>query len=173
VSDTDLTDGKAAAGDYTFLPNYGTKTLTGVAYILNTNDTEVDNRGNSYQKVTSNAVTVPFRPYFVAATTTNPARQMTRSIVFSDEQTQLEGKDDHDLRSEDTYSLSIYAKRNKIFVESNLRETTEVRIVNTAGITITSFDIEPGETVETRIYNSGVYIVQTADGRYNKKLAVR
>jgi hypothetical protein len=142
-------------------------------YILNSNDADVDKRGNSYKKVDNGAQTVPFRPYFVAATTTNPARQMTRSIVFSDEQTQLEGKDDRDLRGEDTYSLSIYAKRKKIVVESNLRETTEVRIVNPAGITINTFDIEPGETVETRIYNSGVYIVYADNGRYIMKLGVK
>ena len=175
VSDEEIAEKAAAQTNdgYAFVTNFTARTLEGVAYVLNSDDTDVDKRGNSYKKVDNGAQTVPFRPYFVAATTTNPARQMTRSIVFSDEQTQLEGKDDHDLRGEDTYSLSIYAKRNKIFVESNLRETTEVRIVNTAGITITSFDIEPGETIETRIYNSGVYIVQTSDGRYNKKLAVR
>ena len=175
MSDEEIAEKAAAQTNdgYRFVTNFTARTLEGVAYVLNSDDTDVDKRGNSYKKVDNGAQTVPFRPYFVAATTTNPARQMTRSIVFSDEQTQLEGKDDHDLRGEDTYSLSIYAKRNKIFVESNLRETTEVRIVNTAGITITSFDIEPGETVETRIYNSGVYIVQTSDGRYNKKLAVK
>jgi hypothetical protein len=70
-------------------------------------------------------------------------------------------------------TLNIYAKRKKIVVESNLREITDVRIVNMAGITVNTFSIEPGETVETRIYNSGVYIVQTADTRYTKKLAVR
>ena len=175
VSDDEI-DGKAAAqtnDGYRFVTNFTARTLEGVAYVLNSDDTEVDKRGNSYKKVDNGAQTVPFRPYFVAATTTNPARQMTRSIVFSDEQTQLEGKDDRDLRDEDTYSLSIYAKRKKIVVESNLREITEVRIVNTAGITLRTFDIEPGETVETRVNNSGVYIVQTSDGHYNKKLSVR
>ena len=183
VSDDEISTGKKAAGGYTYMPNYGNETVSSTAYILNTDAANLDERGSSYvvKNSTAPATTlpaVPFRPYFIA--TTNQAREKTRSIgqsvrtiVFSDEQTQLEGKDDHDLRGEDTYSLSIYAKRNKIVVESNLRETTEVRIVNAAGITITTFDIEPGETIETRIYNSGVYIVQTSDGRYNKKLAVR
>ena len=98
---------------------------------------------------------------------------MTRSIIFSGEQTKLEGKDDHGQRGDEVYSLNIYAKRKKIVVESNLRESTEVRIVNPAGVTVTTFDIEPGETVETRIYNSGVFIVQSTDGRHIKKLAVR
>jgi hypothetical protein len=40
-------------------------------------------------------------------------------------------------------------------------------------MTINTFTIEPGETVETRINNAAVFIVQTTDGRYNKKLSVR
>jgi hypothetical protein len=79
-----------------------------------------------------------------------------------------------DPRSDEaTGSLLIYAKKHKIIVESALNYITDVRIVNTAGITVNTFSIEPGETVETRIYNSGVYIVQTEDGHYTKKLAVR
>ena len=46
-------------------------------------------------------------------------------------------------------------------------------IVNVAGATISTFHIEPGETVETNINSSGVYIVLTTDNRYNKKLAVK
>lgn len=172
VSDDEMSGKHEIAAGYDFVPNFASKTLSDVAYILNTDDTDVDKRGSSYVKVESGAQTVPFRPYFTASTA--GAREMTRSIIFSDEQTQLEGKDDdRDLRGEETYSLSIYSKRKKIVVESNLREITEVRIVNPAGITINTFDIEPGETVETRIYNSGVYIVQTTDGHYNKKLVVR
>ena len=174
VSDTEMANGKAAAGGYTFMPNYGTKTLAGVAYVLNTNDEMVDNRGNSYKKVESGAVTVPFRPYFVTTPTTpTPAAKRASSIIFSNESTQLQGND-NDLNADDkAYNLDIYAKRKKIVVESNLRETTEVRIVNATGITVSTFTIEPGETVETRVNTSGVYIVLTSDGRYNKKLAVR
>ena len=171
VSDDEMS-GKHETGDgYDFVPNFTSKTLDDVAYILNTDDTDVDKRGSSYVKVESGAQTVPFRPYFTASSA--GAREKTRSIIFSDEQTQLEGKDDHDLRDDEVYSLSIYAKGKKIVVESNLRETTEVRIVNPAGITYNTFDIKPGETVETRIYYSGVYIVQTTDGQYNKKVIVR
>ena len=172
VSDTEMA-GKHETGDgYDFVPNFASKTLDDVAYILNSDDTDVDKRGSSYVKAASGAQTVPFRPYFIASTA--GAREKTRSIIFSDEQTQLKGKDDdRDLRGEEAYSLSIYSKRKKIVVESNLRGTTEIRIVNPAGITINTFDIEPGETVETRIYNGGVYIVQTTDGHYNKKLVVR
>ena len=70
-------------------------------------------------------------------------------------------------------TLNIYAKKHKIIVESALTYTTDVRIVNLAGMTINSFTIEPGESVETRINNAGVYIVESTDGRYIKKLSVR
>ena len=48
-----------------------------------------------------------------------------------------------------------------------------VRIVNVAGQTIASFDIAPGEVVETRVNIAGVYIVRSDDGHYTKKLSVR
>ena len=36
-----------------------------------------------------------------------------------------------------------------------------------------TFTIKPGEVVETRVNNAGVYIVQSTDGEYTKKLAVK
>ena len=42
-----------------------------------------------------------------------------------------------------------------------------------SGITINTFALEPGQTVETRLSNAGVYIVQSADGKLLKKLTVR
>ena len=183
VSETELKAGwtAASADGYTFVPNYGKQTLGSTAYILNermTEESTVIEAGSRYDvtAATSPATTlevVPFRPYFMATGAVPAAREKTRSIIFSDEDSQLEGDDDHDIRDKEYGSLSIYAKRKKIVVESKLHETAEVRIVNTAGITVTTFDIEPGETIETRITNSAVYIVQTTDGRYNKKLVVK
>ena len=148
---------------YTFMPNYMSKSIDAGAFFLNSD-------GNSYVKTAAATDAVPFRPYFTA---TNLAREKTRSIIFNNDDEQLKGVEDRDLRGEEYGSLDIYAKRKKIVVESNLHETTEVRIVNPAGIIVTTFDIEPGETVETRINNAGVYIVQTADSRYTKKLVVK
>ena len=176
VSDTDLAAGRKTAGDYTFVPNYAGETLGSTAYILNTDATDKDKQGSSYDVTSTTENTlpaVPFRPYFMLATNVPAVREKTRSIVFSNDDSQLEGDDDSDPRGKSAVGLNIYAKRKKIIVESNLRETTEVRILNTTGMTINSFTIEPGEIVETRIYNAGVYIVHTSDDHYNKKLAVR
>ena len=175
VSDDEIAT-KAAAQDhdgYAFVTNFTAKTLAGVAYVLNSDDTEVDKRGNSYKKVDDGALTVPFRPYFRPATQQNSAPKRASSIVFSNETTQLQGNDNELNPDDKAYDLTITAKRKKIIVESHLREATEVCIVNATGITLDTFTIEPGETIETRIYNAGVYIVQTSDGHYNKKLAVR
>ncbi len=157
---------------YTFKPSYLNEEFeVGKAvYTLNS-------QGSSYDKVPETGEdktkVAAFRPYF-EVTSATAARPVTRSIVFSNDNSQLKGVEEKgDSNSEDPGRLSIYAKKHKIIVESALTRDVDIRIVNAAGITITTFNIEPGETVETRINSEGVYIVQSADGRYTKKLAVR
>ena len=48
-----------------------------------------------------------------------------------------------------------------------------MRILGVSGICVANFTVEPGETVVTPIVTQGVYIVQPANGRYTKKLAVK
>ena len=170
ISDDEMTgtsetyDGK----DYYFKPNYMSKTLEAypaspeasttydVNFVLNA-------AGSSYDLVKGTPVTaVPFRPYFTGKKI-SPAssRKYIESIVFSDtndgviEPTEGSGK------------LTIKPGKHKITVISGLRETTHVRITNMSGITLTSFDIEPGETIETPINMPGFYIVNKT------KVAVR
>ena len=156
VSDDELTGVKV--GNYTFRPNYAATPLSTPSYVLNAD-------GSSYDKAET-TITMPFRPYFTS--TSNGAR--TRSIVFGDEGSQLGG--DEDL-SHSGQNLIITTREHKIIVESQLRYVTDVRIVNTAGITMKTFTIKPGEVVETFMINAGVYIVQSTDARYTKKLAVK
>ena len=63
--------------------------------------------------------------------------------------------------------------RRKIVVTSSLRDEADVRIVNVNGQTIDSYKIQPGETIETPVYNSGVYIIRAAGGHYTKKVSVK
>ena len=150
---------------YTFHPNYLTKEVAAGAYMLNS-------EGSSYDVTAAATAGIPFRPYFTK--TSSGARPATRSIVFSKDDSQLKGvKERGNPGDEETGSLDIYAKKHKIIVTSNLREATDVRIVNTAGITVTTFSLEPGETVETSINASGVYIVQPSETRFVKKLSVK
>ena len=133
--------------------------------------------GSSYDAIpAANDVEVyAFRPYITMTITGSGAREKTRSIIFSnDEDSQLKGVDEHGNPSdEEAGGINIYSKKHKIVVESALSYETEVRILNLAGMTVNTFTIAPGETIETRINNAGVYIVQTADTRYTTKLAVR
>ena len=161
-----------AQGTITYkLDNGTTEGIT--IYTLKADGSSYDLPQSSTGSTTPVAAPVAFRPYFTAAP--SGARPVTRSIIFSNEDTELKGVEEKgDPRSDEaTGSLMIYAKKHKIVVESALAYTTDVRIVNTAGITVNTFTIEPGETIETRIYNSGVYIVLTTDGHYTKKLSVR
>ena len=160
---------------YTFKPSY-----------LNDPDLEngkhaflLNSDGNSYVEDDTPNTTVAkvtaFRPYFTAAPSGGSARSVTRSIVFSSDQSELKGVEEHGDPSKEEIGggLNIYAKKHLVVVTSNLHLPTDVRIVNTAGITLSTFTIEPGETIETRVNISGIYIVQTADGVYTKKLSVR
>ena len=90
ASDSEMNGVKPTGSAYTFKPNYLNKTVpVNENYTLN-----VD--GSSYDKVTGEASTVyAFRPFFTSGT----ADSRTRSIVFSDEQSDLKGANEHSRRS--------------------------------------------------------------------------
>ena len=58
----------------------------------------------------------------------------------------------------DDGGLLIYAKKGKIVVESQRKTEATVRILTTSGLTVNTFAIQPGETVETPIHATGIYI---------------
>ena len=156
--------------NFTFKPNYLNEVLA-----AGSDNYALSDDGSSFDKVLTAKDTevAAFRPYFSSAVVTG-ARNVTRTILFSNDDSQLKGVEEKgDPNSEDPGTLSIRAEKHKIVVESALTRDVDIRIVNAAGITVTTFNIEPGETIETRINNAGVYIVQSADGRYIKKLAVK
>ena len=174
VSDTELVTGKntATADGYTYVPNYINKKLEteNTAFVL-------AGDGGSYVKNAENAVVSAFRPYIVvagSATTrgTEPKENVERVVFDNDSPQILLPKDDRSKNLNDG-TMDIYAKRNKVVVESNLRYVTDVRIVNVAGMTLSSFSIEPGETIETRVESAGVYIVYADNGKYVKKVIVK
>ena len=174
VSDTELVTGKntATADGYTYVPNYKNKKLEteNTAFVLASD-------GGSYVKNAENAIVSAFRPYIVvagSATTrgTEPKENVERVVFDNDSPQILLPKDDRSKNLNDG-TMDIYAKRNKVVVESNLRYVTDVRIVNVAGMTLSSFSIEPGESIETRVETSGVYIVYADNGKYVKKVIVK
>ena len=101
-------------------------------------------------------------------------RGIAEQIIFSSDDSNIGGDEKKDPRDEKIYgTLNIYPAKHKIVVESSLSYTTDVRILTPAGVTLKTFTIEPGQTIETYIVNQGVYIVQSADSHYIKKLTVR
>ena len=160
---------------YTFKPNYLNMSFAANSdhYTLKANN---GSGISSFDKVPDSGDATPlaaFRPYFVSAPVSS-SRPVTRSIIFGSDVSDLKGVEEKgNPNGDDPGNLKIYAGKHKIIVESALTRDIEIRIVNTAGITMSTFTLEPGETVETRIINAGVYIVQSTDGRYLKKLAVK
>ena len=169
VSDDEMA-GVTESG-YTFKPTY----LNNPTIAENTNVFLLDADGDSFDKTAPENVSITaFRPYFMASAT-SPARQTrgVEQIVFGQSDSKF-GGDEKDPREGKVYgTLTIYPAKHKIVVESSLSYTTDVRILTPAGLTLKTFTIEPGETIETYIVNQGVYIVQSADGYYIKKLSVR
>jgi hypothetical protein len=167
-----LKDNKQTKDGYTYVPNYKNKKLEteNTAFVLASD-------GGSYVKNAENAVVSAFRPYIVEGsfngTRGTELKDKIERVVFDNDSPQiLLPKDDRSKNLNDG-TMDIYAKRNKVVVESNLRYVTDVRIVNVAGMTLSSFSIEPGETIETRVESAGVYIVYADNGKYVKKVIVK
>ena len=172
VSDTEIGEvvSSNSANGCTFMPSYLNNpdvTEGKTSFILNA-------EGNSYveDKTATKAAVVAFRPYFEAGTITPASsRQFTRSIVFSDNISSLGGDDDADGNVAE--NLIIESRQGKIIVTSALRRSTDIRIVNVGGQTVDAYTIQPGQTVETPVAASGVYIVRDTYGRHLRKLLVK
>ena len=148
---------------YTFKPNYGSKPVT-TGYLMNTT-------GNSFDVTTTTVAPVPFRPYFVAAT--SGSRQAASKILFDSDDSSFAIGDNDPSKEEVTGELVFFTKHHQIGVTSSLREAADVQIYNMNGHILSSFTVLPGETVEKDVPITAVYIVRAAGGRYTKKIAVK
>ena len=155
-----------AKGGYTFKPNYMSKAVTG--YLMNA-------AGNDFTATTAATAAVPFRPYFVASGGSNPApvRRGIQHIAFDDEGSSFAIGDEDPSEGDISGGLLFAVRNHAIIVTSSLRKEADVRIVNINGQTIASFAIQPGESIETPVHTSGVYIIRAAGGHYIKKIAVK
>ena len=94
-----------------------------------------------------------------------------KHIVFSDNSASLgDGDTDFDRAAG---RLVISTRKGKIVVTSELRENTDIRIVYVSGQTVDAYTIRPGQTVETNVAASGVYIVRDTYGSHLRKLLVK
>ena len=161
VTDHELQEG--AVGPYKgyyFKPNYLNIEAPVNSYIMAAD-------GSKYDKVTETTADrklSAFRAYFSAD------KALTRAIKFSSIGSQLGGDDDADRATE---GVNISAKQHKVVVTSGLSTTADVRIFNVGGLCVATFNIEPGETIETPIYSEGVYMVHVDGARFRKKLMVK
>ena len=170
------TEAGVTHGGYTFKPCY----LNSPDVTKNANGDPVKNGfplnadGDSFvENITATTVDVAaFRPYFEHAKP-SPAPAITRSIMFSNISSQLGGGDEQEPQDNVAESMEFYAKKHKIVVTSHMQATADVAIFNVSGMCIASFDIEPGETIETPVNNGGVYIVRAAGGHYTKKISMK
>jgi hypothetical protein len=172
VSDTELKDvlpTTVSGHKYAYRPSYMNET-----FAAGSNAYKMNDNGDAYDKVsTSEATTIEaFRPYFVVTSVPSEARPVTRSIIFGNSGAEAEMPHERQ-NANDPGTLSISSKKKLIVVSSSLKYTVKVNVVNTSGIVLNSFDIKPGETIETRVNLAGVYIVQVSDSKYTKKLAVK
>ncbi|MBQ9642212.1 MAG: hypothetical protein IJV06_11735 [Bacteroidaceae bacterium] len=150
-SDDELASSKVSYNGYTFTPNYmATAIPAAEAYTMQTD-------GGSYKLTSAATTAVPFRPYFVGASSSG-AKSRAGTITFSSAESSLLYKDGPDLADLTQGYLDIKARNRSIIVKSHYEKTTTVTIVNAAGALINTFQLEPGSTVETRV-SAGVYIV--------------
>ena len=182
VSDTEKAG--VTHNGYTFYPSYLNEQFNAGTnyYTLHSNydsNSDGDADCSAYKKVPETGDPTPqlaFRPYFMygvaGARGDRGARSVAQYIIFDDNDSEIK-KEEPIQEEEKLENLIVNGGRKVIVVKSNLREEKEINIVNVAGITLATFTIQPGETVNTNITISGVYIVRTTDGRYIKKVLVR
>ncbi len=151
----------------TFKPNYMRREIP-----AGTNTYKLNADGNSFDRVPAtgdDVVVDAFRPYFIGS----PAlSRSAEKIVFG--RSESIGDEHGDPTKEELNGgLRIWTKKDKIFVESSLKFTEDMRVVTPAGITVAMFSVKPGQTVEVQADFSGLYIVHTLDGLYTKKVTVK
>ena len=164
VSDDEIS--ATAIDGYKFMPNYMSKTITG--YLMNQD-------GNSFVATPEGgSAATPFRSYFVteASGLTHP-----RYITFDGIDSPFTfGDDDDDDPSGDDFGdgdLAFTIHHRTISVISSLRDEADVHIYNVSGLAIANYNIQPGETINTNIPVAGVYIIRAANGRIQKKIAIK
>lgn len=167
VSDDEIAAAKVSHNGYDFRPNYLQQTLA-----AGTDGYTLDALGDSYDKLPAAGVAttvLPFRPYFVA--TAPSGTRGVRTIEFSSDtcspQPEMEPSD-----TSGDGGISVRGKHLAIEVSSTCHEAVPVSIHTASGIVISTFDIQPGETVKTDVPMEGVYIV-TAGGRFTKKIVIK
>ena len=183
VSDGEMTG--VSANDYVFKPNYLKETLKSVEVSDGTSQRSyaLNATGDAYVAVlrpdeadpgVDDKVVLPFRPYFLKEASSGAKRRNTVWQINFDREENTFAFEDRDPRTGETSgALTFYVEGVVIGVKSTLTTDVPVQIVNTGGQTIASFTIHSGETIESPVPNTGVYIIRADKGRYNYKVTVK
>ena len=167
--------------NFTFKTNYlneefeaGSNNYTLEAEYDSDNDNEPD--CSRFGKVPETGDPTPvsaFRPYFLSSSAAGNGS--TRTIVFDNDLPEPKGEVEYGDPRQDSFdgTLNIYAKKDKIYIVSQLSYTTDVRVVTPAGITVASATVKPGQTIKVQADFFGMYVVHTLDGRYTKSVIVK
>jgi hypothetical protein len=148
----------------TFHSNYLNRSLEPTDYVLKADGSQFDRvTAAGGAAVTGGATAIPFRPYFTATVTAGARRMLPAYILLGGKYSGLEDEPISTLDGD----IEIYVKDHKIVTTSHLREATTVSVHNVAGTALTNYVLQPGETVETPVHSTGIYIVN------KKKLLVR
>ncbi len=162
----ELTFGKVVVDGYEYHSVYTSKPLAEGSFMLNTDGSKYLRQGET--------TTIPFRPYFVPGTSgTRSSDHPKKAILIGEASSKPKGSTTAIQQVYADDDLIVKGGKKKIKVESELHHTTDVRIVTPAGMTLTTYAIEPGETVDTRVETAGVYIVYGDNGKYVKKVIVK
>ncbi|MBR3110401.1 MAG: hypothetical protein IKH35_04360 [Prevotella sp.] len=164
------------ANGYTFKPSYMNYNSSNLEVAEGLFVYLLDSDGASFKKTAAENVSITaFRPYFIGPAIPPASSRSVEQIVFGQsEDPQVVVEEHGDPTQEELNGgLRIWAKKDKIYVESSLSFTEDMRVVTPAGITVATFSVKPGKTVEVQADFSGMYIVHTLDGKYTKKVTVK
>ena len=176
VSDNEMAG--VSKDDFVFKPNYLKETLKSVkgsgASTL-PNNYYLNAAGDAYvDEGEDDIIVLPFRPYFETVSVNGAKKRNTIRRIEFDREASTYSFEGHDPTLSDVYgALTFYVKGVVIGVTSTLSTDVPVQIVNTSGLTLATFTVHSGETIETPVPSTGVYILRAAGGKYNKKVTVK
>ena len=99
-----------------------------------------------------------FRPYFTTSAVSSAKgmhRAYAKKIIFTGTDNELREGPETVLDG----SLEIFTRGYNIVTRSHMKEAVAIRIINAAGATLKDYVLQPGETIETTVPNTGVYVV--------------
>ena len=145
VTDTDdeAQDRKVTKNGYTFVGTYQDNTLPAGAYLI-------DSDGDSFDSATGEAVAVPFRGYLVAQQSGSAPRRIFISGA---------AEEDEPMEEVTNRGLTIYGKKDAIYIESTLEHETTVIIYSLSGQVIARVKVQPMSKEVVTVPSRGVYIV--------------